>query len=136
MIAVDASAVVEMLRGGPLAESIWGEMLRSDESLIAPHLLDVEVLSALRRLVADERIDAHRTQQFIEALEMLPAKRYEHTPLLERIWELRHNFTSYDATYISLAEATGAVLYTCDRKLAKGHRARVKIFSEQRGRDE
>ena len=60
---------------------------------------------------------------------MLPARRLPHTPLLDRIWELRHNFTAYDAVYIALAEATGSVLYTCDEKLAKGHHARVALFA-------
>ena len=50
-------------------------------------------------------------------------------PLLGRIWELRHNFTAYDAAYIALAEATGSVLYTSDEKLSKGHRARVVLFT-------
>ena len=130
MITLDASAAVEMLRGGSLADLLWTELLASGEPLIVPHLLDIEATSALRRLASEERIDSHRAQQFIEALERLPAKRYEHTALLSRIWELRHNFTCYDATYIALAEATGAVLYTCDRKLGKGHRARVKVLAE------
>ncbi|MDQ2712435.1 MAG: type II toxin-antitoxin system VapC family toxin [Acidobacteriota bacterium] len=129
MITLDASAVVEMLRGGSLADLLWRELLQSGEPIIVPHLLDIEAVSALRRLASEERIDSYRAEQFIEALELLPAKRYEHTPLLDRIWELRHNFTSYDATYISLAEATGAVLCTCDRKLAKGHRAQVRVFA-------
>jgi predicted nucleic acid-binding protein len=107
----------------------WGELLKTGDRMIVPHLLDIEVMSALRRLAWDEFIDPRRAQQIVEALELLPARRYEHTPLLGRIWELRHNFTSYDPTYISLAEATGAVLYTCDRKLVKGHPARVKVFA-------
>jgi len=60
---------------------------------------------------------------------MLPAERFPHTPLLERMWELRHNFTAYDAAYIALAEATNSVLYTSDEKLSKGHRARVALFT-------
>ena len=60
---------------------------------------------------------------------MLPAERYAHTPLLGRIWELRHSFTADDAAYIALAEATGSVLYTCDAKLTRGHRARVALFT-------
>ena len=44
------------------------------------------------------------------------------------MWELRHNFTAYDATYIALAEAMNAVLYTSDEKLSNGHRARVVLF--------
>src|SRR5436189_275961 len=85
---------------------------RRHESFIVPHLIDVEVMSAIRRLVAGERIESHRTGQFLAGLAALPAERYSHTPLIGRIWELRHNFTAYDATYIALAEATGSVLYT------------------------
>jgi predicted nucleic acid-binding protein len=48
---------------------------------------------------------------------------------LGRIWELRHNFTAYDAAYIALAEATDSVLYTSDGKMCKGHRARVVLFT-------
>lgn len=129
MIVLDASVLVEMLRGGHLADLLWWELLDGDDSLVVPHLIDVEVISAFRRLAAEQRIDAHHSRQFLEALDALPAKRYEHTSLLGRIWELRHNFTAYDAAYIALAEATDSVLYTCDEKLAKGHRARVKVFA-------
>jgi predicted nucleic acid-binding protein len=45
------------------------------------------------------------------------------------VWELKHNFTAYDATYIALAEATNSILYTSDEKLCKGHRARVVLFT-------
>ena len=55
------------------------------------------------------------------------AERYSHTSSIERIWELRHNFIAYDATYIALAEATDATFYTSDEKLCKGHRARVVL---------
>jgi len=129
MIVLDASVVVELLTNGILADSIRSELARRDESVIVPHLIDVEVISALRRLVAGQRIDSHRSQQFLAELVALPAERYSHTPLVGRIWELRHNFTAYDAAYIALAEATDSVLYTCDEKLRKGHRARVALFT-------
>jgi predicted nucleic acid-binding protein len=128
VIVLDASIVVELLTNSSLSDSLRSELLESGESFLVPHLLDVEVVSALRRLVAGQRVDAHRTQQMLADLASLPAERYEHVPLLERVWELRHNFTAYDAVYIALAEAAGATLYTCDERLAKGHRARVKLF--------
>ena len=103
-------------------------MAETSGLLIVPHLLDVEVMSALRKLTAARRIDSHRSAELIEGLAALPAERYSHVPLLGRMWELRHNFTAYDAAYIALAEETDAVLYTCDEKLARGHRARVELF--------
>lgn len=128
MIVLDASIVVELLTAGPLAEPLRRELDAQDESFAAPHLLDVEVLSALRRLSHSRRIDSHSAGQFLDALAGLPVDRYPHTFLLPRIWELRHSFTAYDAAYIALAEAADAVLYTADDKLAGGHRAKVKVF--------
>jgi len=128
MIVLDASVVVELLTNGDAAESVRLALAAHDDSIIVPHLLDVEVMSALRGLVAGQRPDPHRSEQFLEGLASLPAERFPHAPLLNRIWELRHKFTPYDATYIALAEETGAVLYTCDAKLCKGHRARVALF--------
>ena len=129
MIVLDASVVVELLTNGALADSIRSDLFRRDESFIAPHLLDVEVMSALRSLVAGQRIGADRSDQFLAGLAALPAERFSHTPLTDRIWELRHNFTAYDAAYIALAEATNAALFTTDEKVRKGHRARVVLFT-------
>jgi predicted nucleic acid-binding protein len=129
VIVLDASVVVELLTNGALADSLRRDLAASDDSVIVPHLLDVEVASALRRLASGRRIDSHRSDEFLAGLAALPAERYSHIPLLGRIWELRHNFTAYDAAYIALAEATGSTLYTSDEKLAKGHRARVALFT-------
>jgi len=129
MIVLDASVVVELLTNGALAASLRRELEGSEDSFLAPHLLDVEVTSALRSLVAGRRIDSRRSKELLTGLAALPAERFSHLPLLGRIWELRHNFTAYDAAYIALAEATGSVLYTCDEKLSKGHRARVVLFT-------
>jgi predicted nucleic acid-binding protein len=82
-----------------------------------------------------QRAAAHRAnmREFVDTiireLASLPAERYAHTPLLGRIWELRHNFTAHDAVYIALAEETNAVLYTTDSKLRTGHRARVRLLA-------
>ncbi len=129
MIVLDASIVVELLTKSGAADSLRRDLARQSEPFIVPHLLDVEVTSALRKLAAGRRIDSHRSDQLIADLAALPAERYPHTPLLTRIWELRHNFTCYDAAYVALAELTDSVLYTCDSKLSKGHRARVMLFT-------
>ena len=129
MIVLDASVVVELLTNGPLADSIGRDLAGRGEPLIVPHLLDVEALGALRNLAAGRRIGSHRSEHFLTGLATLPAERYAHTPLAGRIWELRRNFTAYDAAYIALAEATDSVLYTCDAKLRKGHRAQVVVFA-------
>ena len=129
MIVLDASVVVELLTNGGLADSIREELVRSNQLFIVPHLIDVEVVSAIRRLARSRRLDPYRCEQYLADLAALPAERYSHLPLLGRIWELRHNFTAYDATYIALAEATSSVLYTGDENLRKGHRAEVVLFA-------
>jgi predicted nucleic acid-binding protein len=130
MIVLDASVVVELLTNGALADSLRRELGKHNHSILVPHLLDVEVVSALRKLVAGRRIDSHRSEQLLRGLAALPAERCPHTPLVLRIWELRHNFTAYDAAYIALAESTNSVLYTSDAKLCSGHRAQVALFKQ------
>jgi predicted nucleic acid-binding protein len=131
VIVLDASLVVELLTNGELAGSIMEHLALHDEWFIAPHLLDIEVMSACRRLAAGSRIEHHRVDQLLAELVALPVERYGHAPLIRRIWELRHNFTAYDAAYIALAEATGATLCTCDSKLSKGHKASVVVFASR-----
>jgi predicted nucleic acid-binding protein len=53
--------------------------------------------------------------------------RHRHTPYLDRIWELRDNFTAYDACYLALAEALGATLLTRDRALASARLLRGNV---------
>ena len=65
MIVLDASVVVELLAGGALADTIRSELAGRDESFAVPHLLDVEAVSAIRRLAAGRHIDGHRSAQFL-----------------------------------------------------------------------
>ena len=129
MIVLDASIVVQMLVNSTLGQSFADVLDAAHQPWIAPHLLDLEVANALRNLTIARQLDAHMTEQLLAKLALLPAERHPHTALLGRIWELRHNFSAYDAAYIALAEDTRSTLYTMDRKLAKGHRARVVLLS-------
>lgn len=131
MIVLDASAVVEILTNGGWAASIRRELALSEEPAVAPHLIDVEVVSALRRLAAASKYTPREIEEFLWQLIALPITRYSHTLLIPRVWELRNNFTAYDAAYIALAEALDATLYTRDAKLGKGHRARVVVIAPQ-----
>jgi predicted nucleic acid-binding protein len=101
-----------------------------NESLHAPHLLDVEVAQALRRLAREGTVPALRAEEAVEDLEDLPITRYPHYVFLPRIWQLLHNLTTYDAIYVALAEQLGATLITRDSRLASapGHNAAVEVF--------
>lgn len=130
MIVLDASAALEVLLNTTRARRVSQRIFRVDESLHAPHLIDVEVAQVLRRLARRGELDTLRAEQVLEDLADLPIARYPHAMLLPAVWALRDNATAYDAVYLVLAEALGATLVTCDRALASvpGHRAHVEVI--------
>ena len=129
MIVLDASAGVEFLLQTPAGTRIANRIFQADETLHSPHLVDVEVTHALRRLVVARAITPARALQALRDLMVLRLRRYRHKSLLPRVWELRDNLTAYDALYVVLAEVLGATLITRDAKLASapGHRARILL---------
>jgi predicted nucleic acid-binding protein len=129
VIVVDASAALELVVNSPRAPGIARRLLSGDESLHAPHLIDLEVAQVLRRWEHRREITAARARQALDDFRDLPLARYPHTLFLERVWLLRRNATAYDAAYLALAEALGATLLTCDAALASvpGHSVRVEV---------
>ena len=119
MIVVDASVLLEVLLNTPAGTLVARRLFAEDETLHAPHLLDVEVAQVLRRYALAGDIDPDRGLQALEDLADFPLTRYPHDLFLPRIWELRHNVTAYDAAYIALAETLAAPLVTRDAGLAK-----------------
>jgi len=130
VIVVDASALVELLLETDSGAVVARRLSEAGYDGGAPHLLDVEVAHALRRLEQQEELTAARAFDALQDLHDFPLRRYPHDLLLPRIWELRRNVTAYDATYIALAEALDSPLLTCDRRLARapGHRARIELY--------
>jgi predicted nucleic acid-binding protein len=129
MIVIDASVVLEVLLATPDAASLQSRVFAKKQSLHAPHLLDLEVAQVLRRYFLAGRLTADRGATALEYLSHFPITRYPHDAFLPRVWELRHNFTAYDAAYVALAEALNAPLLTRDRALASaaGHTAKVEL---------
>jgi predicted nucleic acid-binding protein len=129
LIVIDASALLEILLRTDRADQLMERALEPSERLHAPHLLDIEVANALRRLVHRKEIAAVRAAQVFEDFAQLLIQRHVHEPLLPRIWQLRDALTPYDAAYVALAEALDAPLLTCDGKLARahGHRAAIEL---------
>ncbi len=98
--------------------------------MAAPEILDLEVVSVLRRLSAVGRVPVRRAELALRDLADSPIRRSRHRPLLGRCWELRDTVTVYDAAYVALAELLGCALLTGDGRLSRapGIRCPVEVF--------
>jgi predicted nucleic acid-binding protein len=130
VIVLDASAAIDWLLQTTAGQRIEKRIYSRNESLAAPHLLDLEVTQVLRRLVRDAAVSANRAEEAIHDLMDLQIARYPHHFFLQRIWRLRNNLSAYDAMYVGLAESLRATLITRDTRLgsASGHAATVEVF--------
>jgi predicted nucleic acid-binding protein len=129
VIVVDASVLAPALADDGSDGDRVRERLRG-EQLTAPELVDLEIVSTLRRAARAGRLDDRRSGQALTDLAALPLRRVPHLPLLSRIWELRDNLTAYDAAYVALAEALDALFLTADGPLgrASGVRCEVEVL--------
>mgnify|MGYP001162081485 CR=1 FL=1 len=126
MIVVDASCLYEVLVDTRRAETIR-RRLAADPDQAAPHVVDIEVFSLIRRDRLAGEIDDTLAALAVDDLRTWPAERYGHRALLSRAWELRHTVRGWDAAYVALAEALGATLLTLDRRLAAADGPRCPI---------
>lgn len=130
MIVADTSAVIEALLGRPPNEELRRRFAEA-EVIDAPHLLDIEFLHALRRVVLAGRLSADGGQSALIAFSRLRLRRHPHWPFADRIWDLRQNLSAYDASFVALAEALEMPLVTCDRRLAaaRGNAAEIELYA-------
>lgn len=129
MVVVDTSAVLAALVADPPNPRLC-ERLSEDGDLHAPHLVDVEFIHALRRLVRRRELSLDRAEAARKDFADLLVVRYPHEPLMERMWELRDNVTAYDAAFLALAETLGVPLITVDERLARSslHSVSTEVF--------
>lgn len=130
MIVLDASAAIDWLLQTTAGQQIEKRIYSRNQSLAAPHLLDLEVAQVFRCLVRDGAVSAKRAEEAIQDLMDLKIARYPHHLFLRRIWQLRNNLSAYDAVYVGLAESLRATLITRDQRLGStpGHAAVVEVF--------
>jgi predicted nucleic acid-binding protein len=129
MIILDASVVVDLLIKPPSEIANIKTRLFHEPTGHVPHLLDVEVAHALRRLLLAGRLSSLAARRALRDLAVMGLKRWPHRALLGRVLALRDQLSAYDAIYVAMAEATGATLVTRDARLARstGHRARIEL---------
>lgn len=116
-LVIDASAVIDLLVQNPLAARI--DRAIGDRQLIAPDILNAEVLQGLRGL---ERGGALTEAQASTAMLRLAEGNIARVPtraLVQSIWSLRHNLSAYDACYVALARTLACPLLSTDGPLAR-----------------
>jgi predicted nucleic acid-binding protein len=128
LIVVDASIMCDFLLDAERYPELVDFLIAQD--LVAPSLIEYEIGHTLRRLNLLGKLTDERAKSTIEAFEMMPIALHFAAGLMSRTWELRQNITFYDASYVALAEALEAPLYTRDKKLATapGHRAQIILM--------
>jgi predicted nucleic acid-binding protein len=114
---IDASVAVEYLLRTSLGQKLDG--LIEDALLLAPALVDVEVLSVLRRALLQKRIEEHRARLALEDLGVWPVDRIPHAGLLREAWKHRNNVSAFDAFYVAVAKLYEAPLLTADGPLSR-----------------
>jgi predicted nucleic acid-binding protein len=130
MIVLDTSAAVDWLLLTPAGERIEQRIYAHQDTLYSVHLLDVEFVQVLRRLVRERTLTLKRAEEAIADMAALRITRYAPVLLLNRIWRLRQNLSAYDAAYVALAEELQAPLITRNQRIAAapGHSAAIEVF--------
>jgi predicted nucleic acid-binding protein len=130
VIVIDASALLEFLLQTALGTRVETRLFRDESEFHVPHLVDVEVVQGLRRLVRTREVSSRRAAEAIADLGELDLHRHAHPDHLARAWGLRDNIRADDAMYVALAEALDAPIVTCDGPLANapGHRATIELI--------
>jgi predicted nucleic acid-binding protein len=122
VIVADASAAVSaLLNAGQARQAL------ATEQVHVPHLIDAEVASALRRLVTRRLLETGAGCVALQTWSNLGVTRHPLPGLLERVWQLRENFSAYDATYVALAEALGCAVVTADARLSRAPGLRCPV---------
>lgn len=117
-----SSAVLGLLNDGDARRRM------ADEELAVPHLADSEVAQALRSQVTRDHIADTDAKTALDRWAQLEIRRYGAHRLLPRIWELRHNVSAYDASYVALAEALSVPMLTADTRLATAPGIRCEVI--------
>jgi predicted nucleic acid-binding protein len=124
-IVPDASVAVELLLRTPLGENLFRRL--KGTTLVAPALIDYEVLAVLRKLVLRKEVRDDRARAALDDLSLWQVRRLSGTDLLREAWSLRYNVSAYDAFYIAAARLYDAQVLTADGPLARAPRLGVFI---------
>jgi predicted nucleic acid-binding protein len=121
MIVADASVILAwLLRLGSVR-------VPADEHIHVPYLIDTEIANALRGHVRRGELDQRSGWEILYALRWLGITRHGTFSMLDRVWELRHNLSADDASYVALAEALQCPLVTGDARISRAPGLRCPV---------
>lgn len=125
-VVCDASALVAvLLDSGP--DGRWVTDALTGAALVAPSLLPYEVANVVRRQAERGETSTDQAAQAHADLLDLAIEYWPYETLAGRAWELRSALTTYDASYVALAEMIDAPLVTLDRRIAGAPGTRCRI---------
>jgi predicted nucleic acid-binding protein len=127
MSVLDASVFVNALAVEGEPGEAARDVLRRLGVLEVPAVFPAEVTSAVRRMLLAGVIDERIATDTLVALTDVTKVSHPFEPFIERIWQLRHHLTVYDAWYVALAEALDTPLFTADQQLAEAPGLRCDI---------
>ncbi len=122
MIVVDASVFVQILTE-PKKSTELIDLLQAQVGIVAPHIVDLEVMNSLRKHVFNKRMTIEQASDALDVFNDMHILRHATNPLNDNIWRVRDNMTPYDASYVILARQLDIPFLTRDEKLlsALGH---------------
>lgn len=122
----DSSAVVALLLdSGP--DGQWAAEQLTGAHLLAPSLVQFESSNIIRRHELAGLTSADQAAQAHHDLLDLPIEHWPYQLLASRVWQLRTNLSSYDASYVAVAELSGAPLITLDQRISRAPNLRCDI---------
>ena len=124
---VDASVLVAALVD-PTRDGLWARARLREGTLAAPEFALVEAVNVFRRLDLSGRVPPKQGAAAVRDLLRVRLELYPLAPFVARVWELRETLTSYDATYVALAEALTWPLVTLDRRLSRASGPRCEMI--------
>jgi len=122
----DASAIAALLLdSGP--DGQWVTQTVESSEIAAPALVTFETANVIRRHELAGQITPDQSAQAHADLLDLAIALWPYELLATRAWELRQNLSTYDASYVALAETIDLTLVTLDKRLAKAPGMRCLI---------
>jgi predicted nucleic acid-binding protein len=132
-VVVDSSVVVAALVDTG-DNGVWAEKILEQYDLYAPEILRVEASNVLRRLERGKEITEQGANAAFEDLLELDVELHAFEAFSQRVWDLRHNVTSYDGWYVALAEALDLPLATLDTRLVKAKGPKCRFLTPDSGK--